>query len=87
MRNSAAVRAAEDSILSCIKVSDSHNSTYGQDDFNGGMTGATAAGTSARSVASIVRNMIERTADADTHHKTTPADEWFNGVPSKTGRT
>ena len=51
------------------------------------LTGATATGTSVRSVASAVRNMIEPTADADAHHRTTPADEWFNRALSKIGRT
>ena len=51
------------------------------------LTGATATGTSARSVTSAVRDMIERTADADAHHRTAPADERFNGALSKTGRT
>ena len=87
MRNSAAVRAAEDSIPSCIKVSDSPSSTYGLDDFNRGRTGATATGTSVGSVASAVRNRMGRTADADAHHRTTPADEWFNGLLAKTDKT
>ena len=84
MRNSAAVRAAEDSILSCIKTSDSPNSTYGLDDFNMGMMWATTTGSSVGSVASAVRNRIERITGADTHHRTTPTDEWFNGILSMT---
>ena len=87
MRNSPAVRTAEDSILSCIKVSDSPNSTYGLDDFNRGMMWATATDSSVGSVASAVRNRIERITDADTHHKTTPSDERFNGILSKTDKT
>ena len=87
MRNSAAVRAAEDSILSCIKTSDSPNSTYGLDDFNMGMMWATTTGSSVGSVASAVRNRIERITGADTHHRTTPTDEWFNGILSKTDKT
>ena len=59
MRDSPAVRAAEDSILSCIKTSDSPNSTYGLDDFNRGMMWATTTGSSVGSVASAVRNRIE----------------------------
>ena len=87
MRNSAAVRAAEDSILSCIKVPDSPNSTYGPDDFNRGRMGATTTGSSVGSVASAVRNRIERITGADTHHRTVPTDEWFNGILSKTDKT
>ena len=79
--------AAEDSILSCIKVSDSPNSTYGLDDFNRGMMWATATSTSVRSVASAVRNRMERIIDVDTHHRTVPTDEWFNGILSKTDKT
>ena len=78
---------AEDSICSCIKVSDSPNSTYGPDDFNRGMMWATATGTSVRFVASAVRNRMERTTDADVHHRTTPTDEWFNGLLAKTDKT
>ena len=87
MRNSAAVRAAEDSILSCIKVPDSPNSTYGPDDFNRGRMGATTTGSSVGSVASAVRNRMERITGADTHHRTVPTDEWFNGILSKTDKT
>ena len=87
MHNSAAVKAAEDNILSCIKTSDSPNSTYGPDDFNRGMMWATTTGSSVGSVASAVRNRIERITDADTHHRTTPSDEWFNGILSKTDKT
>ena len=87
MRNSAAVRAVEDGILSCIKVSDSPNSTYGPDDFNMGRMWATATGTSVGSVASAVRNRMGRTTDADTHHRTAPTDEWFNWILSKTDKT
>ena len=86
MRNSAAVRAAKDSILSCIKTSDSPNSTYGLDDFNRGMMWATTTGSSVGSVASAVRNRIERITGADTHHRTVPTDEWFNGMLSKTDK-
>ena len=87
MRNSAAVRAAEDSILSCIKTSDSPNSTYELDDFNRGMMWATSLGTPVGSVTSAVQNRMERIIDADTHHRTVPTDEWFNGMLSKTDRT
>ena len=87
MRNSAAVMAAKDNILSCIKTSDSPNSTYGLDDFNRGMMWATTTGSSVGSVASAVRNRIERITGADTYHRTVPTDEWFNGILSKTDKT
>ena len=87
MRNSAAVEAAEDNIPSCIKTSDSPNSAYGLDDFNRGMMCAVAAGTPVGSAAFAVRNRIERIVDADAHHRTAPADERFNWVLFKTGRT
>ena len=87
MRNSPAVRAVEDGILSCIKVSDSPNSTYELDDFNGGMMCAVAAGTSVGSAAFAVRNRMGRIVNADTHHRTVPTDEWFNGILSRTYRT
>ena len=86
IRNSAASRTAKDSILSCIKTSDSPNSTYGLDDFNRGMMWATTTGSSVGSVASAVRNRIERITGADTHHRTVPTDEWFNGMLSKTDK-
>ena len=87
MRNSPAVRTAEDSTLSCIKTSDSPNSTYELDDFNRGMMWATTTGSSVGSVASAVQNRMERIIDADTHHRTVPTDEWFDGILSKTDRT
>ena len=87
MRNSTAVMAAEDSILSCIKTSDSPNRTYRLDYFNRGMMWATATGSSVGSVAFAVRSRIERITDSDTHHRTAPTDEWFNGILSKTDRT
>ena len=87
MRNSPAVRTAEDSILSCIKTSDSPNSTYELDDFNRGMMWATSLGTPVGSVASAVQNRTERIIDADTHHRTAPTDEWFNEILSRTDRT
>ena len=49
--------------------------------------GATTTGSSVGSVASAVRNRMERIIDADTHHRTTPTDEWFNGILSKTDKT
>ena len=49
--------------------------------------GATTTGSSVGSVASTVRNRMERIIDADTHHRTTPSDEWFNGILSKTDKT
>ena len=79
--------AAKDSTLSYIKVSDSPNNTYGLDDFNRGMMWATATCTSVESVASTVRNRVERIIDVDTHHRTMPADERFNGILSKTDKT
>ena len=39
------------------------------------------------SAASAVRNRMGRIVNADTHHRTAPADEWFNGVLSKTDKT
>ena len=86
-RNDAAVRAAEDSICSCIKISDSPNRTYGLDDFNRGMMWATVNGSSVGATASAVRNQIERSTGAGTHNRASPTDEWFNGLLAKTDRT
>ena len=85
-RNDAAVRAAEDSICSCIKISDSPNRTYGLDDFNRGMMWATVNGSSVGATASV-RNQIERSTGAVTHNRASPTDEWFNGLLAKTDRT
>ena len=87
MHNSPTVRTADDCTLSCIKVSDSPNNTCWLDDFNRGMMWATSLGTPVGSVASAVQNRMERIIDADTHHRTVPSDEWFNGILSKTDKT
>ena len=47
---------------------------------------ATTTGSSVGSVASAVRKRIERITGADTHHRTVPTDEWFNGMLSKTDK-
>ena len=46
MRDEASRMAAEENILSCIKVSDKANATYGLDDFNRGMLWAVTLGSS-----------------------------------------
>ena len=86
-RNDAAVRAAEDSICSCIKISDSPNRTYGLDDFNRGMMWATVNGSSVGATASAVRNQIERSTGVGAHNRASPTDEWFNGLLAKIDRT
>ena len=85
-RDEASRMAAEESILSCIKVSDKANATYGLDDFNRGMLWAVTLGSSVGSVASAVRGRIEGILAAQTHHRTSPTDEWFNGILSKTDK-
>ena len=86
MRDEASRMAAEENILSCIKVSDKANATYGLDDFNRGMLWAVTLGSSVGSVASAVRNRIEDVIGAQTNHRASPTDEWFNGVLSKTDK-
>ena len=39
------------------------------------------------SAAFAVRNRMGRIVNADTHHRTAPTDEWFNGILSKTDKT
>ena len=38
------------------------------------------------SAAFAVRNRMGRIVNADTHHRATPSDEWFNGILSKTDK-
>ena len=86
MRDEASRMAAEENILSCIKVSDKANATYDLDDFNRGMLWAVTLGSSVGSVASAVRGRIEDVIGAQTNHRASPTDEWFNGVLSKTDK-
>lgn len=78
MRDDTSRIAAEENILSCIKVSDKANATYGLDDFNRGMLTAVMLGSSVGSVASAVRGHVEGACPA-------PAGFWRtagSGLPS-----
>ena len=77
-------KSLKDGIISCARVSDRYNATYGKDDFNSGMLQAAMLDASVGGCGAARRKATDPSPFASRYSRHSPSGEWFHNILSMT---
>ena len=77
-------KSLKDGIVSCARISDRYNATYGKDDFNSGMLQAAMLDASVGGCGAARRKATDPSPFTSRYSRHSPSDEWFRNILSRT---
>ena len=73
-------KSLKDGIVSCARISDRYNATYGKDNFNSGMLQAAMLDASVGGCGAARRKATDPSPFTSRYSRHSPSDEWFRIV-------